>query len=455
MHPDRCSEEHMAAPAVLPVLDKKMRYKHSITNAQLRITAAHEFFRVRMAAGVVTEYCNEMMRFGLEWEPDALPFREIIFAIISLAACGEEVHFLSFPQQHCKPRSCPNLNCDTTHLPELPGYLGSEWVGSRGPLCEFGSSAHFPGLAPGAAPAETTYWFGDVVVHLTPAVDNGSVSTAVAWGWEQGRRHFQAIIISLFEVAFAEVEPRESTVGHCDNDNTMEPFVYVTDSHPLSHLTEKDCDSSHPRERPVRPPGQGGMYSDGRLFFLLNHQQLNKRVLEKDFLGIVGLVNFLDVAAARRTAAKMDYGDKCGLRRLPAELYSRILDYTDYDTWKACLSVSPEFRAQGLHKFRVDDRFRIVAGPFTRLDEDRKCPLLAFDFEDLQTGAIMPTIEEPRNHRTKELKWMPIIGKNGERQVLMLDMCVQFGPSEVAVSSDEESGRKEEEKTAGEEGEEQ
>ncbi|OAA63430.1 hypothetical protein SPI_03593 [Niveomyces insectorum RCEF 264] len=430
IHPDRCPEEYMACPAVPRTTQNKMRYKHVMVDVDCEITASHEVFRARMAAGVLAEYHKEIERFGLEWTPDALPFREIIYSLVSLAACEDNTRFHSFPSRLCNPRSCMLFHCNEPNFTKFPGYLKEKWVGARAPLCEFGSSAHFPNMPPGAAPVETTYWLGNVAVHLSLTVDNGSISDAVAWGWEQGRRHFQAVIISLFEVAFAEVKPRDTA------DNNDEPFVRVTDNYPLSPLTEKDCDSSHPRERPIRPSGSSGVYSSGRYFFLYHDERLNHDVLQSQFPGIAELVKFLDVAATRRAAVKADLGVRSSVRNLPPELYSQILDYTDYDTWKACLLVSPRFREQGLSRFRVDDRFCIMAGPFTRLNKYRKTPLLGFNFRDLHTGAVMPMIEEPRKFSISELNWAPILGRNGDRQELMLDMFVQFEPFEEAAEQD-------------------
>lgn len=149
---------------------------------------------------------------------------------------------------------------------------------------------------------------------------------------------------------------------------------------------------------------------------------------EGSYPGLAALVNFFEVAASRRAASK-----SAGI--LPPELYKRILDFVDYDTWKICLVVSTAVRSYCLRKHRLDDRMRIVAGPFVRLHKYREQRLLSFDFENVQTGKILPVMQIPRCRRTEECSWMPVIGS--DRKALMLDIAVQFEPAgDVLVEAD-------------------
>jgi hypothetical protein len=350
---------------------------------------------------------NEIIRFGREWSPDSFPFRELAFSLVSIASGRTKFH--SFPAQRCNPLSCALSRCNSKHLPESPGWLDKEWAGDSAPLLEFGSMSHRPGDPPGASPSETMYWFEDVLVSLTLMVDGDAITNAVGWGIDQGRNNFQIVILSLFEVAFAEVT---------FNDDDDEPFVTISEAVDLSPLRAKYCVSTHPRERPELKPGMEIQSQYGELIMQSNCTGTAER-LRSQFPGLVSLVNFFEVAANRRAASK-----SAGI--LPSELYHRILDFADYDTWKTCLVVSREFRSYCLDKYRLDDRMRIVAGPFVRLHKQYK-ERLSFDFEDMQTGKILPMMQVPHRRWREDCNWMPVIGS--DREALMLDTVVQFEPA--------------------------
>ena len=80
-----------------------------------------------------------------------------------------------------------------------------------------------------------------------------------------------------------------------------------------------------------------------------------------------------------------------------------------------------------LRRYRLDDRVRIVAGPFVRLQKYHKERLLSFDFENIEIGKILPMMHVPHCIWTEECNWIPVIGSN--RKALMLDMAIQFEPA--------------------------
>ncbi|KAL3469910.1 hypothetical protein BJX99DRAFT_264725 [Aspergillus californicus] len=268
------------------------------------------------------------------------------------------------------------------------GWLDEEWASDSAPLLEFGSASHRPGDPPGASPTETIYWLEDVVISLALVTDGEAITKAAAWGIEQGRANFQIIVLSLFEAAFAEVS----------HGNNTEPFVKISYAVDLSPLRADYCVSIHPRMRPEPKPGMEIRHQRGELIMKSN---------------------CTEVAANRRAASK-----SAGI--FPPEMYDRILDFIDYDTWKPCLVVSTDIRSLCLRKYRLDDRMRIVAGPFVRLHRYRKERLVSFDFENMQTGEILPMIRVPRDIFTEEYNWMPVIGS--DRRALMLDVSIQFEP---------------------------
>lgn len=88
-------------------------------------------------------------------------------------------------------------------------------------------------------------------------------------------------------------------------------------------------------------------------------------------------------------------------------------------------------------KYRLDDRMRILAGPFVRLQKYHKERLMSFDFQNIQTDEILLMIQVPHRIWTEKCNWMPVIGS--DRKALILDVAVQFGPAgDVPVEADRE-----------------
>ncbi|KXX82553.1 hypothetical protein MMYC01_201190 [Madurella mycetomatis] len=234
-------------------------------------------------------------------------------------------------------------------------------------------------------------------------VDGAAITKAVTWGIEQGHANFQVVVLSVFEVALAEVS--------CYDDD--EPF----------HTRETDRSRN-----PGWCAGTGAVSSSCGQTARGPHGDCENISLDSRHSS-----TSLRLPASRRAASK-----SAGI--FPPELYHRILDFVDYDTWKTGLVVSLEFRSYCLSKFRLDDRMGVVDGPFVRLRHGKR--LLSFGFEDMQTGKVIPMIRKlPHSLTTSEYNWMPAIGSN--RTVLMLDTVVEFEPAEdvpVEADSDEEQG---------------
>jgi hypothetical protein len=417
---DICPEEYMASPALeYPEAKWGFDYDFRPVTPRTDIAEAPKAFLTHVLAGTLIEYKDDIITCGREWSPDSFPFRELTFALVSIASGQAKFH--SFPAQLCSPRKCGRWNCESKHLHRTPGWVNEVWAGDSAPLLEFGSPSHRPGEPPGASPMDTMYWLEDVLVSLALVVDGEAITKAATWGIEQGRANFQIVILSLFEVAFAEVS----------FDGEVGPFIKVSYAANLSPLRPDFCSSTHPRERPVLKPEMQAQRRRGELIMNSNCTGTTRR-LRSQFPGLAALVNFFEVAASRRAASKSQ-----GI--LPTELYDRIVDFVDYDTWKACLLVSSVVRACCLRKYRLDDRMRIAAGPFKRLQENYEEPLMSFNFENMQTGKILPMRHVPHCYSREECNWMPVIGS--DRKALMLDVIIQFEPvgaGPVEPDSDDE-----------------
>lgn len=416
---DICPEEHMASPALeLPEPNCTIQYDFGVVVPRTDIAEARKAFLTHVMASVLIQYKDEVIQFGREWSSDSLPFRELTFALVSIASGQSKFH--SFPAQRCNPRECLAWGCDSKHLHRTCGWLDEYWVGDSAPLLEFCSPSHRPGEPPGASPTETIYWLGDVLVSLALVVDGDAISKAVTWGIEQERANFQIVVLSLSEAAFAEVS----------SGDDGKPLVKVSRAIDLSPLCADYCVSTHPRNRPEAKPGMTIQYRRGELFMNSDSTETMQR-LRSYFPGLAALVNFFEVAANRRAASKT-------IGVFPPELYDRILDFVDYDTWKNCLLVSTVVRFCCLRKYRLDNQTRIVAGPFVLQKRDKEH--LSFEFENMLTGEVRPQMHDPRCFWMEDCNWMPVVGSG--RKALMVDVNIQFEPVEAAlVEADGDEGR--------------
>ncbi|KAJ5754834.1 hypothetical protein N7533_004377 [Penicillium manginii] len=425
---DMCPEVHMASPALtIPERNTETHYDFHLVTPKTALAEPGKAFLTHIAACTLDQYKRMILRFGMEWSPGSFVFRELVFALISMAS--GQVKCYSFPPQRCNPQHCHSgsWNC-TSKLHKWNGWLAEELAGDNGPLLEFGSSFHRPGEPPGVSPTETTYWFQDVLVSLALVIDDESIMRAVTWGIEQKRARFQIVVVSLFQVAFAEV----SCSGH-----EAKPFVKASRAINFSPLRAEYGLSTHPRNRPELKPEMKKWERRGK-FTLRSNCTGSKQRLQGYFPGLTALANFFDAAASRLVVSK-----SAGI--FPTELYERILDFVDYDTWRNCLLVSTITRDLCLRKYRVDDQLSVVAGPFVsrRGEESRyqEESLVSFNFENMQTGEVLPMTldQQKRDHRdtedTKECWCMPIIGS--DRKALMVDVSIHFKPAtDVPVEDD-------------------
>jgi len=395
---DNFPEEYMTTPAVDSSEPKwETKYDFHFVAPKTDIGQPRKAFLTYVLRKMLMEYTKEMIGFGKEWSGNSFIFREFTFALVSIAS--GQASFYSFPARECDPRRCESWGCNAKHLRKTPGWLGKEWAGDSAPLLEFGTPSHRPGEPPGASPTDAMYWHENVLVNPALVVDGEAIAKAVTWGVEQGHSNFQILVLSLYEAAFAEVSFK----------NGVGLFVEVSGAIPLKYLRPKWCVS----ERPEKPGKHrcGQEYASG----------------DTKGTGLEALVNFFEVAANRRAASK-------SASILPVELYDRIVDFVDYDTWKTCLRVSA-LRDCCLRKYRLDDWMRIVAGPF----KERCSP--SFDFENVQTGKTARMKEASHHSPMGEYNWMPVIGS--DQKVLMLDVSIQFESAEdvpVEAQSDDESG---------------
>ncbi|SPQ23350.1 8bb7b5de-d412-4a38-bd2c-279fa3d1e022 [Thermothielavioides terrestris] len=411
-----CHEDQLASPALplpLPKPVTAIPYACRAVAATTDLGTFHKQWRIRLLTATIYAYRKILVRFGREWQPQSLPFREIAFALLWIAAGKSEVLSLEECGWDYKDFEANNWSDgiigNAMHGPHgekrFPEdeWNGHCWIGGVGPLLQFGSLFHTAYEAPGVSPAETIYWIDEVLVSLVLVADGAAVAEAVAWGLADGWPNFQLVVMSLFDVVLVEVSTLPGE----------EPVVKVSDRLPLSPLRPEECLSTHPSERPVfkegmkRPPSGYEEVSSGKSF--------NTR--SKSYPGLAALINFFDAATNRRTAVRTT-----GV--FPPEIYHSIIDHLEYYPWQRCSAVSPAFRSYCGDRFRVDDDWYIMANSASGLHDGED---LSFDMKNMRTGRIEHVREVALGWGGTGFElfsWMPIIG-NGP-WALMTEVLLEF-----------------------------
>ncbi len=421
-----CDENRLASPAIeIPEPVPDIGYASRTVTARTDIQDARKHWLRHVLAGVDLEYYVALTRLGREWAPSSFPFRELIFSFLWIAA--GKAKFLSFPARLCHPGTCPGMRFDflggcerfEEEQKEMTfrktGYTGPDWAGESAPLLEFGTLFHQHGQVAGVSPAETMYWFDDVLVSLVLQVDGAAVTAAVTWGLQHGRSNFQLIVISLFDVVLAEVSTESDKAG------AKKPFVKASHPLELSSQREKEkCMSTHPKERPEHKEGMEWHSSTSQETWGQPPAPISQR-----FPGYAALVNFLDVAARRHSAAK----SRCVL---PPEILCHILDDLDYETWRTCSTISPVFWSYSQLKYRIDDDWRMV--PDSAGYQQDELFLFSFDVENRHTRETallaqkepeeLTETEDYHHHALRQFNWMPIVG--AEPRALMANVLFEF-----------------------------
>ncbi|OAQ74536.1 F-box domain-containingprotein [Purpureocillium lilacinum] len=286
-----CPEELVTSPVLqLPEADPTIAFESRRVYPRVEVKEAWAVFLTHSLAVALNTLRFEIVNFGREWSPDSFLFRELMFALVSMASNRAVFHDSG---ARPLPRSPSQQDGDDLSLVHDirqvdQTRLEDEWVGHDTPL-EFGSMFHRSGKLPGASPAETIYWLEGVLVSLELVPDGKVVTKAVRWGIEQRHASFQAVILSLFEAAFVEV-----LEGH-----DGEIFVKVSDMVALSPIRAEWCMSTHRRERPPLTDGAVAQPHPGKMKLPADCVATPKK-LQENFPGLAALVNFFDIAANRR-----------------------------------------------------------------------------------------------------------------------------------------------------------
>ncbi|OJJ40529.1 hypothetical protein ASPWEDRAFT_123520 [Aspergillus wentii DTO 134E9] len=363
-------------------------------------------------------YGDVLDRSASGWKPEDFSFREIAFAILSLAT--GEVAF-----------ECPDV-LDRNYLSEGYFLIPEERLGHNQQklLPRFLRESHLPGVESGSAPQSTMYWFGNVLVYLASRLDlvdleEASVATVVDSGLDQGLKHFHAMVFSILDFVLIQVHVDKDGKVHVQRSPLMTLFYFddknsrysegprsrnlestqdssiSSDPTPLisntdeenpgneypsldlnnEHESEDDEDDSDDEDyNPDENDDESDDESDEEYVYYevdddeKNPEQLRKEaILKKERGGFVAMMNFFDVATDQRLAGAKSH-------KLPNEIMTAIMQFSDTQTYNNLAKISPCCREMSYRKYRPNNDYEIVGMSPENTEE--------FVFENRHTGEI-------------------------------------------------------------------
>jgi hypothetical protein len=367
----------------------------------------------------------------LEWTPECFSFRELAFAILSIAA--GEVTFES-------PRALDrNYGKEGYYL--IPDTSLKEGQHSLLPL--FLHECHLPGVEPGSAPKNTTYWFSNVFIYLASRIDlahveEAAVAGVVEAGLAQGLNEFRGIVFSITDVILMHVIKRSDGGVRIQRSDLMN-LIYFDDKNSKQANGPRSRGSGSPRdvdpepELYADPVSQGedtkksssaGASDAGNGNCDVELMSEDKKLNNIADLAFTAMIRFFD------TAAKLSL-EGAKSHTLPNEILSTIMRFTDARTYKNLASVSACCRQTSDRVYRLNDEYAVV-GIGTRNASSSR-----FIVEDLHSGE---EIESKVNHPTMEHSWSlfgdegdddlqlnPVIGiADAARRIIMSSVTLTF-----------------------------
>lgn len=322
-------------------------------------------------------YREILDRFILSWRPDDFSFREIAFALLSLAA-GE----ISFecPKTLDKSLSkvesyylAPDRRFQSSQRAFLPAFLGE---------------SHLPGVESGSAPKETIFSFGHVLISLTTRLDlvdvkELSVAEIVNIGLDQGLTNFHALVFSILDFVLVQVKVEKNGSVHIERSPLMSLFHFNDET---SHY------ALGPRSR-SKFKGSG---------------------LSLDHSSFIALTHFFEAAANQSVV-----GTKSSI--FPNEILAIIMRFSDAQTYHTLAKVSSFCRRMASTRFRFSRDYVVI-------DVDREHD--HFTLEDMYLGKRIQSVLSPNvrerfdlhpDPNKDELELNPIIGITSVKRASIMD----------------------------------
>lgn len=257
------------------------------------------------------------------------------------------------------------------------GYVAGNDPNSRVTemIPDFGIGCHLDGVEPGSAPASNVYWFEGVLVVLVAELgrdgdlilfENG-LSKVLETAQRERRSYFNAVLLSIEDVILIRVSSNgyvELTEAYnlmnYDAVNSRDPvpfhvcnLCYVREG----QFSNDEQETSQWVQTRFPPATEGEQKRQTRNYTnSLSNEPLAENPPRSPSAAFMSLVHLFKAAALE--LLKPSSGPNEGV--FPAEVYHKILDSVDEDTYAQCLTVSQNFRRYCQEYFRFIPGFVIT-----------------------------------------------------------------------------------------------
>ncbi|PLB55128.1 hypothetical protein P170DRAFT_33011 [Aspergillus steynii IBT 23096] len=316
-----------------------------------------------------------------EWNPSDFIFRELAFAFLSIAA-GE----LGFEEPSSLNRTYSQEGYFV--IPETKRQPGQQRL-----LPLFLHDNHAPGVEPGSAPKDTTYWMNNVLIHLVTRTDlvdveEAAIAEVVDFGLNAGVKDFYAMVFSILDVVLIRVQTHENGSTHVRRSPLM-ALIYFNDKN--SEFV------NGPRSRGFRTSQEATMVSDSDVPTTSKDEDEDstdsaeteedleteseedktaptvvKESYEDELFTFNMMLRFFDAASKEQLAGARS-------RILPNEIMTIIMEFSDVRTYQILRKVSACGQQVGNRNIRLNDYYAVVGA------DGRQTPE-SFIVEDLRTG---------------------------------------------------------------------
>lgn len=397
----------------------------------------------------------------LSWTSEDLVFRDIAYAVISLASAN------------LYPSIVSSLHVLQTRR---VGFAALKKGGEEREESEFisdlGVGSHFKDVLPGSSPDSDMYWFGSVLVHLVgqlidwPEILNGAVVSLVEYCQkERPNQDVDAILLSIEHVVLIKIRSDgrvQRTEPLCLFNIQTHTSMQVTeryDERELEDLQKRKqiaikrqevrdlrhrkkiairCD--RPIEDELKDVSLESDQSDNEGPCEVEEQTtwpaagLQSPRFETADKGFMALAFFLDASSRRHLLpSRIQEGV------FPTEIYRAILlNIEDVETHRACMQVSNKFWDICQDEILIMNKTRLRANEASKTYEPGTSVLPALRVENLSTGLSHNVtfkgsgiwLREFRRSLPPRETWQFVVGSDYNRRSLVSGLKVTFNTVE-------------------------
>ncbi|KAL8762928.1 MAG: hypothetical protein Q9184_001150 [Pyrenodesmia sp. 2 TL-2023] len=428
----------------------------SLQTREIEVTVAARSFvaSLRLALFDIfqTRQVDHLTVSLLSWKSEDLPFREIAFFILCLAAGGELLAIVD-ERRIIKP-------CWSDMVAGM--IPGSDPHGERELISSVATGFHLKGHPMGSAPAASKYWFEGALVCLVPRLNEDDnvkkgIADAIQYGrHECGCNSFNAVLISICDVVLLRSFPN-GAVEH----STVMPLVRTRGSTGMSTPERFGCEwIKTEAARQLQLAAQKATAAeeaskDESKKEAAENNDRDETANTKDDKSVAesvdqgsskiegtfrSLIQFFEATTLESLRPTSDNG-----RKLPTEILKMILEYvSDMQTYNACERVSRSFRSL-CHKrpLLMDDIALFepsedpqAAEADTHAAKANEMPQ-SYRAVELSSGWEMQVKLPSKKYQEKQQGCVVVIGSDLNRKSF-LECPITFGGLELDAPWDEE-----------------